>query len=105
MYGKAKHLVKSSLFILSFVKLCLGWTLPPVQFLSEFVKGNDRTQISISVPFGIPSMNMYFRQLTRSVCTKWFGHIKKAKVNFSGEMKYPLLSNLSKKMLSKIEPL
>ena len=76
MYGKAKHVVKSSLFILSFVNLCLGWTLPPVQFLSEFVKGNDRTQISISVPFGIPSMKMYFRQLTRSVCTKWFGHIK-----------------------------
>ena len=76
MYGKAKHVVKSSLFILSFVNLCLGWTLPPVQFLSEFVKGNDRTQISMSVPFGIPSMKMYFRQLTRSVCTKWFGHIK-----------------------------
>ena len=60
------------LFILSFAKLCLGWTLPPVQFLSEFVKENDRTHVSITVPFEIQSMSRYFRQLTRSVIAKKF---------------------------------
>ena len=55
------------LFILSCAKLCLGWTLPPVQFLSEFVKETGRTHVSISVPFDIQSMSRYFKQLTRSV--------------------------------------
>ena len=58
---------KLSLVLLLLSKLCLGWNLPPVNFLSEFAKRNDRAQLSISVPFGIPSMNRYFGQLTRSV--------------------------------------
>ena len=53
--------------ILLLIKLCYGWNLPAVDFLSEFAKENDRTQLSLLVPDGIPLMNRYFRQLTRSV--------------------------------------
>ena len=67
MYCTTKYLMNLSLVIILLVKLSLGWKLPPVKFLSEFAKGNDRTQLSLSIPFGIPSMNRYFSQLTRFV--------------------------------------
>ena len=66
---KMYYFVKLTLVLLLFLKLCLGWNLPPANFLSEFAKRNDRIQLSISVPFGKPSMSRYFRQLTRSVET------------------------------------
>ena len=66
---KMYYSVKLSLVFLLLFKLCLGWNLPPANFLSEFAKRNDRIQLSISVPFEKPSMNRFFRQLTRSVDT------------------------------------
>ena len=66
---KMYYSVKLSLVFLLLFKLCLGWNLPPANFLSEFAKRNDRIQLSISVPFEKPSMSRYFRQLTRSVET------------------------------------
>ena len=68
MYCTTKNLVKYlGVIIFLLVRLSLGWKLPPVKFLSEFAKANDRTQLSITIPFGFPSMNSYFMQLTRFV--------------------------------------
>ena len=108
MYCTTKYFAKLSLPIILLLKLSLGWKLPPVKFLSEFAKANDRTQLSISIPFGIPSMNSYFRQLTRFVFTIVFKSLTIfsfdwKRLNFSDEMKFLLLSHSLKKLV-KIQP-
>ena len=69
--------------ILLLIKLCYGWKLPAVKFLSEFAEENDRTKLSLLVPDGIPLMNRYFRQLTRSVYTIIHDLKNQLKLNFA----------------------
>ena len=66
---KEKDLANLFLTFLLVLKLCHGWNLPPVQFLSQFATINDRTQLSVSVPsdMTLKTMNSYYKELARSV--------------------------------------